>query len=224
MHATLSTGEGALHLASGRGHVEVVGALLALRLAPDAIAKDRTPLQRACERGHKAVVQLLHKWGASIERTTSCGASPFSLAYRGGHVDVVAYLRAHSVDEHVGMGRTSEASGTHHHVFKRGVSMPQEQKKKPSKRTANRLTPMRVRAERAGVLDRYKDTPPGLRDRATDGSLSAKKQLNAIHKHNHQVVDRAEVQTAPSLLKYEERKEAHADGMCKQRRRKLALS
>ena len=82
---------------------------------------------------------------------------------------------------------------------------------------------MRVRAERAGVLDRYKDTPPGLRDRATDGSLSAKKQLNAIHKHNHQVVDRAEVRSAPCQSTYQARKDTDTEGKCR-RRRQLRLT
>ena len=62
---------------------------------------------------------------------------------------------------------------------------------------------MRERAERAGVLDRYKATPPGVRDRAESGSKSAKKELKALHKHNHQVVDRAEVAARPDRYEHD---------------------
>ena len=54
--------------------------------------------------------------------------------------------------------------------------------------------------------------------------MSAKKQLNAIHKHNHQVVDSAEVKAAPYQEEYKERKGAAADRKCKQRRRQRELA
>ncbi len=83
--------------------------------------------------------------------------------------------------------------------LKKGHSLPQP-KKKPKRH--KRLTPLRERAERAGVLDRFKVTPPGLRERAEGGSVPAKKEIQALQKHNHQVVDRAEVAAAPDQLKH----------------------
>ena len=77
---------------------------------------------------------------------------------------------------------------------------------------------MRERAERAGVLDRYRETPPGLRERAESGSRSAKKELTALHKHNHQVVDRAEVAARPDSYEHDCRLQRDAQS---HRKRKL---
>ena len=62
---------------------------------------------------------------------------------------MVAYLRAHGVTEENFRGRVPP---------------------KKAARKAKRSTPMRERAEKAGVLERYKTTPPGLRERAESGS------------------------------------------------------
>ena len=80
---------------------------------------------------------------------------------------------------------------------------------------------MRERAERAGVLDRYRETPPGLRERAESGSRSAKKELTALHKHNHQVVDRAEVAARPDSYEHDCRLQRDAQS---HRKRKLEMS
>ena len=93
------------------------------------------------------------------------------------------------MEEHVGSGMFG--------LMKKGHSLPREPKKKPKRH--KRLTPLRERAEWAGVLDHFKVTPPGLRERAEGGSAPAKTQLQALHKHNHQVVDRAEVAAASSI-------------------------
>ena len=82
------------------------------------------------------------------------------------------------------------------------------------------LDPLRERARRAGVLDRLRDSPPGARERAQNGSASAKKELQAIHKHNHQVVDRAEVAAHPERLELDCRRKADASS---HRKRFLAL-
>ena len=95
------------------------------------------------------------------------------------------------------------------------VSQPQPRKKATRRK---RLTPLRERANLAGVLDRYKESPPGLRARAESGSISAKKELTAIHKRNHQVVDRAEVASMPCRLLHDQRLKANA---LSHRKRKL---
>ena len=111
-------------------------------------------------------------------------------------------------NEHMGRGRICFVKG-------RTLPLPKKQRTR-----AKRLTPMRDRAARAGVLHRYKDTPPGLRKRAEDGSPSAKKQLQAMHKHNHQIVDRAEVAAAPDKTQHFLRLESDAQS---HRKRKLSM-
>ena len=61
----------------------------------------------------------------------------------------------------------------------------------------------------------------GARERAQNGSASAKKELQAIHKHNHQVVDRAEVAAHPERLELDCRRKADASS---HRKRSLARS
>ena len=151
-------------------------------------------------------MRLLHSGGADVHRVDADGKSAFSFAYRGGHAPIVSYLRGHKVEEHVGSGMFG--------LMKKGHSLP-EPKKKPK-----RLTPLRERAERASVLDRFKVTPPGLRECAEGGSAPAKKQLQALHKHNHQVVDRSEVAAAPDQLKHWSRLDSDARS---HRKRKLQL-
>ena len=215
-----------IHVASSEGHVEVVRYLLErgvpvdfatpapqghctetggwVRAAPKTEC-DETPLQLACRNGHLELVRLLHAHGADLGVNIWYRAvTPFSLAFRGGHTDVVSYLRSYGVREHTGSGNTK----TGKHAFEEGVSLPEPPKQQAKRQ--QRSTPMRTRAERANVLDRYKDTPPGLRDRIQDGSASAKKELRAIHKHNHQVVDRAEVATHPDKARHAKRKSADA--------------
>ena len=77
------------------------------------------------------------------------------------------------------------------------------------------------RLDLAGVLDRLRDSPPGVRERAQNGSASAKKELQAIHKHNHQVVDRAEVAANPAREELDRRRQADASS---HRKRSLARS
>ena len=113
------------------------------------------------------------------------------------------------MEEHVGSGMFG--------LMKKGHSLP-EPKKKPKRH--KRLTPLRKRAERASVLDRFKVTPPGLRERAEGGSAPAKKQLQALHKHSPQVVDRSEVAAAPDQLKHWSRLDSDARS---HRKRKLQI-
>jgi len=161
---------------------------------------DETPLQLACRQGHVEVVRLLHAHGADLGAKLR-GATPFSLAFRAGHSAVVCYLRQNGVKEHLGSGRTKAGER-----FEEQVSQPAPRQR----RKAQRTTPMRTRAERADVLDRYKDTPPGLHERVKEGSQSAKKELHALRKHNHQIVDRAEQAADPDQSCHLEQKSREA--------------
>ena len=204
LHAKHIRGYGLLHAACRSGNLGVVQQLLQLGLTPnDVSAKGWTPLLCASDSGHLQVVQLLHRTGTNISFVDSCGRSAFSVAFRRRHEPIVSYLRACGVQEHLGPGRTSLQTQTKEH-FKRGKTLPQARpEKSASQGRPRRSTPMRERAERAGVLDRYKATPPGVRDRAESGSKSAKKELKALHKHNHQVVDRAEVAARPDRFEHD---------------------
>ena len=169
-----------------------------------------TPLHVASQEGYLDVVRLLHSGGADVHRVDADGRSAFAFAYRGGHAPIISYLRTHKVEEQLGSGAIFPG-------LKKGHSLPRP-KKKPKRH--KRLTPLRERAERAGVLDRFKVTPPGLRERAEGGSVPAKKELQALQKHNHQVVDRAEVAAAPDQLKHWTRLDSDARS---HRKRKLQL-
>jgi len=219
LHAKHRCGEGLLHFACRKGNIDVVQQLLRLGMTPnDVSTKGWTPLLCASASGHLQVVQLLHRTGADISCVDFCGRSAFSLAFRRRHEPIVSYLRACGVHEHLGPGRTSLQTQTEEH-FKRGKTLPQARHEKSASQ-GRRSTPMRERAERAGVLDRYKATPPGLRDRAESGSRSAKKELKALHKHNHQVVDRAEVASRPDRYEHDCRLQRDAQS---HRKRKLGF-
>ena len=60
-----------------------------------------------------------------------------------------------------------------------------------------------------------------MRERAQNGSACAKKELQAIHKHNHQVVDRAEVAANQAREELDRRRQADASS---HRKRSLARS
>ena len=199
----------ALHEASRAGYTDTVRYLLQHGMPPDPLG-DPTPMQLASKFGHLEVVQLLHASGADVHRCDANGASPYSLASRAGHDPVISFLRSCNVHEHIGGGNTSR---------RRCTKKPPKPGRKP--RLPKRKTPMRERARRACVLDRLRDSPPGVRERAQNGSASAKKELQAIHKHNHQVVDRAEVAANPAREELDRRRQADASS---HRKRSLARS
>ena len=218
VHNKHKCGDGLLHTACRKGNLQMVQQLLRLGMAPNDVGtKGWTPLLCAGHCGRLEVVQLLHRHGANVNFVDASGRTAFSLAFRARHEPVVSYLRACGVDEHLGGGRTSLQTQTELY-FKRGKTLPQTKPEKHASRRSKRTTPMRERAERAGVLDRYRETPPGLRERAESGSRSAKKELTVQHKHNHQVVDRAEVAARPDSYEHDCRLQRDAQS---HRKRKL---
>jgi hypothetical protein len=90
-----------LHVATMKGHVEVVKLLVKALLAEglDVDAKDEggfTPLQYACERGHVEMVQVLVQAGADFD--VDDGWPPLHIASEAGHVEVVKLLVAEGAD------------------------------------------------------------------------------------------------------------------------------
>ena len=226
-----------LHVASLHGHLDTVrylcshGGLSVNMLAADGCS----PLHLACENGHAEIVRWLHVQGADIEQLYE-RKTPFTIAYRQGHASVVAYLRSCGAKESIGSGRQAGGHLVPHvgqpiwsdplddyvgqNRFTPGSSLP------PPKRIVTRpkrSTPMRERAERVGVLDRYRDTPIGLRERCTAGSPAAKKEMQAHKQRNHQIVDRAELKARRDSTLYTARKQADCDGKSA-RKRKLLLA
>jgi len=116
-------------------------------------------------------------------------------AFDSGHREVVGILREtpeyptsrFAVDPRCAMQGTPPSSPDKLRSSKRA---------KPTK--PQRTTPMRDRAEKAGVSDKMRATPPGVRELIAAGPDSsspvrqAKLQLHAVQKVNRQVVARAE--------------------------------
>ena len=100
-----------LIMAAREGHVEIVEVLLDRGADIEQVAPgDENALIQASARGHLSVVELLVARGANVntrvwaERSSFFGASgewrtPLSMAERGGHDDVVAYLRSAGAEE-----------------------------------------------------------------------------------------------------------------------------
>ena len=223
-----------LHMASLHGHLDVVrylclqGSIFADMLTLDGCS----PLHLACEAGHTECVRWLHQQGADIERAY-CGKLPFQVAFRNGHAGVAAYLRSCGVNECLGRGRLPDGLLRGYDVNVDGSSgkdraenCPLPKPKRQSKRAfregkrKKRTTPMKVRAERAGVLAKIKDTPPGLHARAEAGSPATKQQLFALQKHNRQVVDRAEVMSDLDQSLYNDRKQVDCNRRAAKKRLK----
>lgn len=88
-----------LHLAAGKGYLEVVRMLLDAGAAVDGFDSDQSrPLDVAAQGGHPKVVALLLERGADVNRRDRNGNCPMSFAAGRGRVEVVRQLLAAGAD------------------------------------------------------------------------------------------------------------------------------
>jgi ankyrin repeat protein len=90
-----------LHLASGRGHVDV--ARILLEHGADATHHDElglTPLHRASQHGHLEVVRLLLEHGTDVNARDHSNWTPLHGASQDGHLDMVQVLLGHGANAH----------------------------------------------------------------------------------------------------------------------------
>jgi Ankyrin repeats (3 copies)/Ankyrin repeat len=90
-----------LHMASGRGHAEVVHLLLQRNADVDVRLpgyQDWTPLCFASYHGHARVVQLLLEHGADVNVQSLSDSTPLWFASEEGHLEVVRLLLGHGAD------------------------------------------------------------------------------------------------------------------------------
>lgn len=106
--AATSDGRTALHFASSRGCVEVVGLLLARGANVNAALahRGRTALHCATQHGHTAVVQMLLAKGANTNSIDECDFTPLHWAAYKQHVEIADLLLDYGADiealNHVG--------------------------------------------------------------------------------------------------------------------------
>ena len=197
-----------LHAACAAGHDEVARLLLDNGASINSLADGGTPLMSACAAGHAECVRVLLKAGADpfkefrvaytrrITQGLRMTDNACECAFDSGHREVVGILREtpeyptswFAADPRFVMQGTPPSSPDKLRSSKRA---------KPTK--PQRTTPMRDRAEKAGVSDKMRATPPGVREliiaAGPDSSSPvrrAKLQLHAVQKANRQVVTRAE--------------------------------
>ena len=81
-----------LGLASQKGKLDIVKALLEKGAKVDNLSARETPLYIASANGHADVVRVLLEWGANHNIATSLDETPLYIASANGHADVVRVL------------------------------------------------------------------------------------------------------------------------------------
>ncbi len=88
-----------IHLATSRGDLAKVEALLRDGAAPNAVAKwGKTPLHVAAEKNYAHVAQVLLDYGVTVDSRDEFDATPLHTAATEGSTEVAALLLAHGAD------------------------------------------------------------------------------------------------------------------------------
>eukprot|EP01113_Clastostelium_recurvatum_P005914 TRINITY_DN1265_c0_g1_i4.p1 TRINITY_DN1265_c0_g1~~TRINITY_DN1265_c0_g1_i4.p1 ORF type:complete len:469 (+),score=106.95 TRINITY_DN1265_c0_g1_i4:260-1666(+) len=96
IEAATRSGFTPLHMACGKGHVEVLQTLIAHGAFVESRNRNgSTPLHTAAQKGHAHAVEALIKHKANIEATNNNGVTPLNSASHKGHVEVVRCLLRH---------------------------------------------------------------------------------------------------------------------------------
>jgi ankyrin repeat protein len=93
-----------LHMASARGHTEIVYLLLQHNADVNYRCSGYygwTPLHFATYLGHAKVVQLLLEHGADVNAQSLSHSTPLYFASTGGHLEVVRLLLGYGADVHI---------------------------------------------------------------------------------------------------------------------------
>ncbi len=95
MHARYREGETALHVASSKGHLNSVQALIAAGADVNAVAANgETALFGAAFKGHLEVARALIEAGARVTVKNNSGDTALMAAARSGHREVLQLLKA----------------------------------------------------------------------------------------------------------------------------------
>ena len=179
--STDDAGKTPLHAACAAGHDEVARLLSDNGASFDSIADGGTPLMIACAAGHTECVRVLLKAGADpfkgvLVPDTRRGQQglrtkdeAYLYAFHNGHREVVGLLR--ETPQYV-----TSRFAVHGVMQGTPPSSPDQPKSRRAKPT--KTTPMRERADKAGVSDKIQATPPGVRELIAAGPGSSSPQLS----------------------------------------------